>query len=401
MEEGQEHPGAWGQPLVVGQTKVEIKPTQPEQTQQEDPTGKSTLSILTWNVQDLGSEVKKKGAGSQHQQYVTRSLQHFVKTNSPDVVVLQEVTDCSLVKQALDGWKCVDSVVAAAVENKIANVVLGNVLLYNAKVFSASHENRVLSERHSTERAAERKDSTGMTLAEHHKGKDSTGCDWGAYNECNMHSDMPKATSVRLKLLQGQWAPSLLLAFAGGIRVVDVHLFAGGSAQGLQDIQRAHRRAFQMRSLLALVDYWNSMDGSAIPPTTVYAGDFNTRDKTEMQGVIAPASNYNVNLWCPADGGWCDKVDSRHSTSTTRQNVKQFLDHVAIDIRPQPKPNSGLPFQARSHILSQLGTKKEQSDHSPLFVEFQVTPGVTWPPLEFQVPQKPMVMDQDNFPTLG
>lgn len=378
--------GVWGKPLKVNTNPVDkVQLDKVDGVTQEGPPKKNMLSVISWNVQDLGA--KQHGKGSEHHAFVTESLQKFVAKENADIVVLQEVTDCDMVDGAIQGWRCVGSVIPERVESNLPQVVLGNVLLYNEALFQGSYDNRVLTT--GFKHAARQGDVNGDTLFDHHGEK----CDWEAYNGCrNAYSDMPSATSVKLTMHAQRWTPSMLRAFPGGVRVMDVHLFAGARKQNLAEAGKAHRRRFQLRSLMALVDDWNKADTNHPPPTTIYAGDFNTRKKSELKGVVAPAGDYGVRLWCPADAGWCDAVDSKHNTHRAGT-----LDHVVVDIRPQP---SSVPFRARSKVLHQ-GSGSEFSDHAPLFVEFQPTPGVDWPPTAPNKPQQRPTMDEDNFPTLG
>jgi endonuclease/exonuclease/phosphatase family metal-dependent hydrolase len=339
---------------------------------------------MTWNVENLKSD------GGPHKTYITAALQQFVAKYKPDIVVLQEVEACDLVAHALSDWACVGSVVPEHVESNLPHVVLGNVVLYNTKLFLGSKPNRVLTT--GFKEAARRIDRSGNNLFDHHGEK----CSWEEYNGCkNSYADMPSATSIKLFLRKDEWATEVRSLFPGGLRVVNVHLFAGGRHGGLSEASKAHRRRFQMRSLMALVDSWNAKDTtgsrSSNAPVTIYAGDFNTRRKHELQEIAAPAEDYGMRLWCPADGGWCDTTLSKYKT-----HKAGTLDHVVVDIR---REFTSSPFLARASVLRQPTSGKGQggSDHDPLFVQMKPSPSAARPPTN----QAPPVLNDDSFPSLS
>ncbi|CAK0790144.1 unnamed protein product [Prorocentrum cordatum] len=323
--------------------------------------------------------------------YITAALRQFVATYKPDVVLLQEVESCDLVARALPDWSCVGSVVPEHVESNLPNVVLGNVILYSTRLFIGSTPNRVLTTGY--REAARRTDKSGKSLFDHH-GEE---CSWAEYNGCkNPFADMPSATSVKLFLRDGEWAAAVRDMFPAGLRAVSVHLFAGGRHGGLSEAGKARRRRFQLRSLMALVDHWNAQDAAgsrgASVPVTIYAGDFNTRRKHELQEIAAPAEDYGMRLWCPADGGWCDNTLSKHKT-----HKAGTLDHVTIDVRRESAAAS--PFLGRANVLRQpiSGRGRGGSDHDPLFVQLKPSPGGARPPTR----QVPPVLSDDSFPSLG
>mmetsp|Transcript_16096 Transcript_16096/g.43143 ORF Transcript_16096/g.43143 Transcript_16096/m.43143 type:complete len:149 (+) Transcript_16096:106-552(+) len=147
---------------------------------------------------------------------------------------------------------------------------------------------------------------------------------------------------------------------------------------------------------MALVDHWNAQDAAgsrgASVPVTIYAGDFNTRRKHELQEIAAPAEDYGMRLWCPADGGWCDNTLSKHKT-----HKAGTLDHVTIDVRRESAAAS--PFLGRANVLRQpiSGRGRGGSDHDPLFVQLKPSPGGARPPTR----QVPPVLSDDSFPSLG
>jgi len=333
------------------------------QAQQSPTSGQRTkLSVLTWNAENL----LLKG-NQAHNNYIAKSLKQLVQQQKPDVVLLQEVEDCSLVDKVLAGWACVGSVVPEHVEQKLSKQALGNVLLYNADAFDASRANRVLEQRaHPFKSVVDSKDLSGKSLRQHHK-KD---CAWSEYKNgdgCkSVFSDFAIPTSVRLELRCPQlWSQELCAAFPDGLRFVNVHLFAG-AGKGLPQSATSARRAFQMRSLMALVHSWNSQSGDA--PATVYAGDFNTRKKDELRDVVASAGDYGAQLWCPADGGMCDQVDSK-----PRTHKAGFLDHLLVDLPASAGKAALLGGAAAAKVLTQpSGQAAAKSDHEPLLVE--ITP---------------------------
>lgn len=386
---------AWGngppksvtEPAKTGGVWAKGPPTSVTEPVKHQPVlmkGKSSLNIMTWNVENLKSD------GGQHQTYITAALQHFIIKSKPDVVVLQEVEACDLVAHALPDWACVGSVVPEHVETNLPHIVLGNVILYNTRLFVGAKPNRVLTT--GFKAAARRLDRSGKNLFDHHGEK----CSWEEYNGCkNAYADMPSATSVKLFLREDAWATEVRALFPAGLRVVNVHLFAGGRHGGLSEAGKAQRRRFQMRSLMSLVNDWNAKDTaetrSSNLPVTIYAGDFNTRRKHELQDISAPADDYGMRLWCPADGGWCDTALSKYKT-----HKAGTLDHVTVDIQREVTSS---PFLGRASVLRQptSGRGRGGSDHDPLFVQMKPSPSAARPSTN----QAPPVLNDDSFPSLS
>eukprot|EP00928_Gymnodinium_smaydae_P054620 TRINITY_DN38360_c0_g1_i1.p1 TRINITY_DN38360_c0_g1~~TRINITY_DN38360_c0_g1_i1.p1 ORF type:complete len:449 (+),score=99.98 TRINITY_DN38360_c0_g1_i1:61-1347(+) len=325
---------------------------------------KNVLNIVTWNVRDLSNA----SDGQAHHSFVLSNLRELVQLRGADVLVLQEVQNCRLVEAALPLWSCVDTVVSPDREQRTPSV-LGNVILYNRQLFEGSEENRVLWQGYAG--ATSWRDRYNKSLSERHAEE----CIWQNYNNCSrMQSDLSTVGSVRLTLRPQLWTANALQAFPGGLRLVDVHLFAGASRGGLPEAAKAARRAFQMRGLIALVDKWSSTDAAAAvasaggqpppSPVTVFAGDFNTRGAAEMKGVISSAWDYGVRMWCPAASGFCDAVLSQHKT-----HQAGYLDHVVLEYDPA-RP---LHLRARSETFRQAGGRAARqaqvvSDHDPLLV---------------------------------
>lgn len=270
---------------------------------------------------------------------------------------MQEVEGCGYVDNMLIGFACVESTVPERIEGRMPGLVLGNVILFDTNLFTATHANRVLTDEG---RAEEAVDDSGSSLREHHR----TLCSWSAYNGCRRaQDDMPRPTSVRLAFQIGVWPRKVVAAFPGGIRIVDIHLFAGARVSGLSESAKADRRGFQMRSLFALVRRWNQRMRD--PPTTIYAGDFNTRGATELARVVASATDYGTHLWCAADGGRCGQVRARHRT-----HLAGYLDNVVVDV--QPRGNLAGATSFASVLQQPQGPASLRSDHEPLLVKLQV-----------------------------
>jgi len=338
-----------------------------------------SLSILTWNVENFG----RKSLGPK-EDYVHGHLQYLYREHKPAIFVLQEVESCSIIQKFFTtrDYGCVTTTVPQKTENDTPNV-LGNVVLYSQTLFVASNENRVQSE--GTEHLAHQVTPvSGRSLQDHWKEE----CEkWRAYNDCrSVVNDIPRPTSVLLTLRTdtGLWKDGVLAAFTDGLRIVDVHLFSGGRQAQLTDQGRRERRKFQMRALLAMVTVWNRFMQRV--PTTIYAGDFNTRGDLELRYIAAPGKDYGLKLWCPANGQkndrsyWdCYRTKSQHATSKAG-----FLDNFIVDLKPE---RSLAGWIASAAVLKQQPNSQQRSDHEPLLLKLQPpaakapATGVSWPGL--------------------
>jgi endonuclease/exonuclease/phosphatase family metal-dependent hydrolase len=148
-----------------------------------------------------------------------------------------------------------------------------------------------------------------------------------------------ESTSVLLHPKTGAWHPDVLSMIKGGIRVVDVHLFAGGrrkiagTNKPIGDKVCAEKRAFQLHSMFSTVDYWN--DGlTRGRPVTIYAGDFNTYSQdrkligTQLSKLVSKSEKlFNLNMQC----GPSRRCAGSGSPPTTLSG--QSLDHIMHDDR--------------------------------------------------------------------
>eukprot|EP00421_Protoceratium_reticulatum_P025516 CAMPEP_0168471636 /NCGR_PEP_ID=MMETSP0228-20121227/59385_1 /TAXON_ID=133427 /ORGANISM="Protoceratium reticulatum, Strain CCCM 535 (=CCMP 1889)" /LENGTH=380 /DNA_ID=CAMNT_0008487553 /DNA_START=192 /DNA_END=1334 /DNA_ORIENTATION=- len=355
--------------------------------------------MITWNVENV-----MEGGGTGHVSHIGQALRQLAGGDPrPDVMLLQEVDACKLLMEDyfsdLD-WDCIEPAVSETKmkwkKQHAPGIALGNLILYRSEMLSASkenrsEENRVLDEGQGYAEAMMIRDTGSQkTLLEHHK----EACTWG--NCKSPTHDMPDATSVKLYLRKDKWTEDMLKFFSGGIRFVNVHLYAGfaGHRQQLlspeqlavRSTNAQARRAFQMRSVLALNYYWKIQDQSmdATPmsvlalnhywkiqdqsknatPTTIYAGDFNTKAEDEMKKLVASASDYGVLLYCPGDGKCEDEV----STLKTNFRGDSFLDHVTVEYSEDRREAiDQLLWQGR--VLKQDTRKAGWSDHNPLLVQ--------------------------------
>lgn len=371
--------GADGSATVA---KKERKSSAPEYT--SGP--RSWFSIMTWNVENMGVS-----SSPEHKEYIKAALTQLVKDHRPDIIVLQEIETCNLVDMGYlhryGHYQCVGSVIPARLEQK-TSIVLGNILIYRADLFVTISSNKVLSSGYA--QAARHHDRNGETLNDHH----ARDCSWAAYNGCtNPRSDMPQANSVTLMFQQTAWNANVHTAFPGGLRVVNIHLFSGVKAK-LTNTSRADRRAFQLRSLFALTDHWNTaLPSGSTPPTTLYAGDYNTRGPHELRRLTQSAMDYGVDMWCPSDGGLCSHVSSQKKT-----HRGGFLDNVLVDIQPR---GSHARLGAWGLILDQPSGPGEKSDHNPLLLKLGA-PEVEDEPQteEFGAEDFPSIGETD-FPSIG
>lgn len=314
----------------------------------------NALTLLTWNVENLGSKSsmdKKNRTTSQIRKLLLRT---------PDIVFLQEAESCAHVDAAIRNlnYSCVDTPVPGHIESR-SPMVLGGVILYKSTHLSASNPNRITYGSWA-QKMTYMQDSDGYTLADRHAEE----CNWTAMYGCSSpHPDVPKAGTVRLKLKTGKWCAAMKTAFPDGFRAVNVHLFSGGRmfknySRDVAQSMRDGRRAFQMRAHFWTSSLWNSVDGTT--PTTIYAGDFNTKTPQDMQAVVSSGEDYGVNLWYPKSGGeWNVTVQSK---ATHRAGS---LDNIVMDLRPA---NMGSKLTSTSSIVANFGGAKV-SDHSPLWVK--------------------------------
>jgi len=322
---------------------------------------RSSLSILTWNVENFGSN-----SLASKEDYVHKQLNSIYLQQKPEIFVLQEVESCRSIERfyRTKDYGCVTSTVSKTREQKTP-MVLGNVVLYSQAHFRATNENRAMEEGidHLPDQITP---LSGRSLRNHWKEE----CEfWRAYRDCrSIMDDMQRPTTVLLTLRSdtGLWKEEVMDAFSSGVRIVDVHLFSG-VRQKLTDEGRRKRRKFQMRSLLAMVTDWNR-DMERVP-TTIYAGDFNTRGSLELRDITAAAEDYGLKLWCPANhekddryGGSCSRTKSTHQTSGD-----SFLDNFVVDLQPE----RGLAgSRAKAEVLKQPTNAQQRSDHEPFLLTF-------------------------------
>lgn len=340
--------------LVATSSRLHVQPKQANRTHFNHDVLQDHLTVMTWNVENVGRIVTE-----QHLSFVVASLKAFVAKYKSDVIALQEIESCSYIAGSLPSYSCVESVVSETVESRRPGMVLGGLLLFKTAVFEAAYENRILSDSTWKKHISIRRDRGGMTLSDRHTNE----CTWAPYNGCHSpHPDIPKTNTVELSLRKGFWNSNLSSSLKGGIRMVNVHLFAGGHMHSLTEKMRADRRSFQMRALLWLTDLWNSASGAYGTPTTFYVGDYNTRGENELRRVVHAAKDYGVDLWCPADHGRCADVASRHRTHRAG-----YLDHIVVDLRSHGAHRN---LGVKAAVLQQKGTKLDgQSDHSPLLLK--------------------------------
>lgn len=318
---------------------------------------KDQLTLMTWNVEKLG-----RNAPPKHVSFVQQSLANYTLAYSPDVIALQEIEACSYVGDAVHGYECTDTVIPSFVEEKNPRTVLGGVLLHKATEFVSSRKNRVMQEKEWHDNIKFHKDIDGKTLI----GRHSEECTWKAYNGCNkVHADILRTNSIDLSLLPNRWQPELYAALRDGIRIFNVHLFAGVSISRLTNEMRAARRTFQMRSLLWLSEVWNNDDKTEHKPMTVYLGDFNTRGDQDLRRIVSAAGDYGVVPWCPANRGKCMNTTSQHKTSKAG-----YLDQMVFGMRPE---SVGFTLNTTATVLKQAGPRSGgHSDHNPLLLSIRV-----------------------------
>lgn len=364
------------------------KPASPTQT-----VKRCSITIMTWNARDVVdaelTDVKE------HAKYIRDALVSLVKANQPSVLVLQEVQACKLIDGGLPDFTCVDSTIDAKAEAVLPRLALGNVVLYETKLFDASNANRLMQ-------GLPKKNSQPYKVAAQHKhggrkknpslyGFHKTECTWKGYNGCRtIWPDAPRVTTVRLKpnCAAGFWSQAVCNEFKHGLRIAAVHLFAGGKwiqKKVLNSEQVLQRRRFQMRALFHLVDHWNYEDSQfgEEPPTSVYVGDFNTPKASELLDVLGAANDYGVDLWCPMLKGYCKQLASGSLPTELKSHPKGHLDHVVMDMRLQSQsfPMATSKIIAQPSMLDERGRQKYpgcksakvcQSDHSPMLVDLQV-----------------------------
>jgi len=370
---------AWGAPIATRKWAAVAGAGQPGGSQPKTngttstggklPTAR-TISVMSWNVEHVNVAVKD----TPHVQFVQKTLQQLVRQHSPGIIALQEVENCKLVE--LSGYGCVDSVVDTYQERRLSFVTLGNVILYRNDLFVASRENII--RRTSVRDIVNQVDKAGNNLRYHH----SQECTWGGLsngNGCgNVNDDVPSFSSVLLKLKPGStWISSAYAALASGIRIVDIHLFAGGSRKDMtvpfngesrgaherrNEQARSAKRSFQLRSIFATVSLWNQELGNA--PVSFYAGDFNTRQNNELRDLVkASEEDYQFELKCPSSGLRKSTRSCRSAISTRKTSRAGFLDHIAYDSHSHLSTTSFA-------VLKQ--PKGETSDHSPILAEVRI-----------------------------
>jgi len=350
---------------------------------------RSSVDILTWNARDVVdaelADVKE------HAKYVRDALASLVQDNKPSVLVLQEVQACSLIESAVPDFTCVDSVVDAKVEAQLPRMALGNVLFYETKLFEASNPNRILQglkpKKSPYTQAASYKhggDKKNSNLYSFHRKE----CTWSGYNGChNLWPDAPRVTTVKLtpKCAGGLWSEAVCNEFKHGLRIVGVHLFAGGKwiqKKVLTGEQVLQRRRFQMRALFHLIDHWNYVDHHSgdEPPSSVYVGDFNTPKASDLLEVLGAAKDYGLNLFCPMVKGYCKTLASDSLPPELKSHPKGHLDHVVMDMRLQSQsfPTATSKVIKQPSLSDKLRRQKYpgcksmnscQSDHSPMLVQ--------------------------------
>eukprot|EP00929_Paragymnodinium_shiwhaense_P121178 TRINITY_DN93329_c0_g1_i1.p1 TRINITY_DN93329_c0_g1~~TRINITY_DN93329_c0_g1_i1.p1 ORF type:complete len:495 (-),score=120.48 TRINITY_DN93329_c0_g1_i1:72-1556(-) len=372
------------------------------------------LRVVTWNVENWGQGTEAKEKLSK-QGVLT---QFIVGQHSPDIILLQEMESCDLVNsKLLETYTCVRPAVSPAFEAR-TSITLGSLILFRSDAFYnvRDFENRAGKRRAPFRQkldSSRDRSGNGKTLEERHSEEcknETSG--WSELNDCDrsLDADIPKSNSARLLLNNetGYWCPQMLQTLAGGLRLMNVHLFSGGRrfkgmTRDKANAKRTGRRAFQMRSMMWLSDFWNAVDWHNWYdiPTTIYAGDFNSVHRNEMAKIVRAESDYGVQLWCPAAKGLCKNADRQKKT-----HAAGFLDHIAVDVRPA---SAKLRMKATGLVLTKRG-RKLPSDHSPLMVEFQATgqspaPGSTGkmptPGASWIKPQETSIINDEEFPALG
>jgi len=227
------------------------------------PAGtKKVLSIVTWNVQDVQHICPTYISNAKHQAHIAyfqSTLASYAAEKSPSIIVLQEIQDCSLTKLDEAEYSCIESTVDQQYEEKLQDVTLGTVILYRRDSFTASNGGRVLNT--NIGNVDDWEDLASKSLSDHH----AEDCTWtglsGGRGCSNMQSDMPEFGSVLLTLRPGAWHESVEKALPHGVRVVNVHLYSGARVKTVTDGDKAKRRAFQLRSMVATVETWNHGQG--------------------------------------------------------------------------------------------------------------------------------------------
>jgi len=225
-------------------------------------------------------------------------------------------------------------------------------------------------------------DKLGNNLRHHHAQE----CTWDGLSHgrgcSNVHGDVPRFSSVLLQLKPGStWIPSAYATLADGIRIVDVHLFAGGSRKDMTlqqagEARKAHerrneqarsaKRSFQLRSIFATLSLWNQQLGKA--PVSFYAGDFNTRRDNEFRDLVkASEEDYQFELQCPSSGLRKATQSCRSAISTKKTSRAGFLDHIAYDSHSHLTATSFA-------VLRQ--PKGATSDHQPILAQVRIESAV-------------------------
>eukprot|EP00405_Crypthecodinium_cohnii_P016220 CAMPEP_0206455962 /NCGR_PEP_ID=MMETSP0324_2-20121206/22084_1 /ASSEMBLY_ACC=CAM_ASM_000836 /TAXON_ID=2866 /ORGANISM="Crypthecodinium cohnii, Strain Seligo" /LENGTH=381 /DNA_ID=CAMNT_0053926805 /DNA_START=135 /DNA_END=1280 /DNA_ORIENTATION=- len=339
-----------------------------------DRAANSDLIVMSWNMQDFDDKDRKSSSAADKKSKITARLTELLEDSKATVVLLQEIANCDLLDEVLKAatqYKCVPSVVDDKYEAG-SFLVLGNVILYDSKVFYApkGHTNEVLATKFwdwaklaRYTRGDAVLDSSGGSLDGAHEDmcNDKT-LGWIEFGKkpCDLLSDLQSATSVLLKPKSGKWTEPATEALKEGILFVDIHLFSGKSS-GLTQQQNGQRRAFQFRTHVWRTKYWQKQSGTTYP--TIYAGDFNSGNAAELKKVIAEQSAaYDVDMSCLLEGAQCKDVEEKQMKPTLGKNYP--LDHVILDKTGVP---STVTFSVASTKVYQID--RSIADHAPIAVK--------------------------------
>mmetsp|Transcript_65096 Transcript_65096/g.146822 ORF Transcript_65096/g.146822 Transcript_65096/m.146822 type:complete len:447 (-) Transcript_65096:78-1418(-) len=348
-----------------------------------------SLRILSWNVKD----VVRNSAYEKHRRYIAESLIALVEKYNPQVIFLQEIEKCYLLQELLDrytSFECVESVAEESFEDSDDKRAFGNAVLYNAAYFEASHLQR--ARKTSKWKIEQWKDEKGKLISDH------WDCKWKALGKgrgCDdVKKDFKKFTSVRLDPVQNEWTDEMYGAIKNGLRLISIHLWAGGRSEIKDGSVRLARRAFQFRSVMTMVAMWNTQDKkhhgdheAHAVPTTIYAGDYNTAGKGDFKVVAAAGEDYAVDLFCPMEKASCTSTDS-----AKKSHPAGYFDHIAMDINPQATQEAFAHKAAITSKIVDMPRGDSSSDHFPIYAKFAYGPQ----PVVKQADIKPVELPADS-----